>query len=347
MRGRTARLAIVSAAVVPLGWFAVAGSAAAAPRASAAARSPIPDCAGFANRAANGDVDGDGSADYVVGVPRATSAGRAAAGAVDIHFATTGSPRTQRVDQSYFTGLPAPVAGDAFGSYVAFAHLASDPSVNPDQQCADLAIGARGEDSGRGAVIIAQGSHTGISTSRAIRITGRTAGERFGSRIVSYGTDVWISAPYRTVDGVKDAGAIDQYRIAGGTATLVQTLTENTPGIPGGAETGDRFGEELDMPAAGPLIVGEPAEDVGSHAVDAGTVTVVWQQASGAVTKAVTYSQDTPGIPGVAEAGDHFGVGLSSDDHPDNDGTVTGHGPVQVVVGVPGETIGSAKRPAP
>jgi hypothetical protein len=58
------------------------------------------------------------------------------------------------------------------------------------------------------------------------------------------------------VSGHKAAGAVDHYRVdASGTrVTLVQTLTENTAGVPGRAETNDRFGQVLAASTSGPLL---------------------------------------------------------------------------------------------
>jgi hypothetical protein len=116
----------------------------------------------------------------------------------------------------------------------------------------------------------------------------------------------------------------------------VQTLTEDTAGIHGGAEVNDHFGEHLGVSAFGPLVVGEPDEDVGAHAVDAGTVTIVFDNAgTGLLTASGTYSQDSPGVPGTAEAGDLFGTSVAS--------IANGIDGVGVTVGVPGEALGSLR----
>ncbi|SNT59076.1 FG-GAP-like repeat-containing protein [Actinacidiphila glaucinigra] len=89
-------------------------------------------------------------------------------------------------------------------------------------------------------------------------------------------------------------------------------LDQNTAGVPGGDEAGDRFGLTLaaaDLTADGraDLAVGVPGEDVGA-VVDAGSVTVLLGSPSGLATAGSrTVHQDTAGVPGGGERGDGFG----------------------------------------
>jgi hypothetical protein len=279
------------------------------------------------------DIDHDlaDRGDVVVGVPRAG----AGAGAVDVRLS---SGVSQHVSPSQLTGLPAAGADDRFGASVAFIRADND-------YCTDIAIGVPGADGGRGAVVIAKGSTSGIAATGAERLTGATPGEGFGSQVAAVGKDLFISAPNRTVSGHSRAGAVDHYRIGDDGAVLVETITESTVGVPGVAETDDRFGEVLapigqgdtwaDSPAApsyiGPigLAVGEPSEDAGSR-VDAGSVTVLlFNTATRRMERSRSFSQDSPGVGGVGEAGDRFGASISVGDR----GTLA--------VGVPGEDIGS------
>lgn len=94
--------------------------------------------------------------------------------------------------------------------------------------------------------------------------------------------DLATAAPYTPVAGKADAGAVVvTYGSASGIAAARRTvLTQDTAGIPGTAEQGDRFGKALaagDLNADGyaDLVVGSTGEDVGSDA-DGGSVTVVW-----------------------------------------------------------------------
>ncbi|HJQ43786.1 MAG TPA: hypothetical protein VJ831_11925 [Jatrophihabitantaceae bacterium] len=285
------------------------------------------------------DIDNDGGTDLVVGVPAASVGGQARAGVVDIHYSRyPGSTATvQRLDESYFTGGTAPQAGDGFGSAVAFGDIDDDPQVR--NFCEDLVIGMPGANNGKGQVIVAFGSPDGISPAGAIRIDGAHAGEHYGAAVAVNGHDIWVGIPDRTVNGFAHAGAVEHLVVTPGLVRHVETFTEDYPGVPGVAETGDRFGQVL---AAGPgldqtLAVGEPDEDVG-RAVDAGSVTVFRFGAAHTFTTAATISQNSPGVSGTAESGDHFGaaVSLSNRFQPSDRGQ-------GLVVGVPGEAIGTRR----
>jgi hypothetical protein len=282
------------------------------------------------------DIDHDlaDRGDVVVGVPWAAGG----TGAVDVRL-TSGV--SQHLTQAQLTGLP-PADGGRFGASVAFIRADND-------YCTDLAIGVPRTTGGEGAVVIAKGSTSGIAATGAVRLTGATPGEGFGSQVAAVGKDLFVSAPNRTVSGQTRAGAVDHYRIGDDGAVLVETITESTAGVPGVAETDDRFGEVLapigegdtwadssGAPGITPigLAVGEPSEDVGSRA-DAGLVTVLsFSTSTRRLEGALSLSQDSPGVSGVAEAGDRFGASVSF-------GTSPGVG--GLAVGVPGEDVGSAK----
>lgn len=87
----------------------------------------------------------------------------------------------------------------------------------------------------------------------------------------------------------------------------------------------------------GDLAIGVPFEDVGT-AVDAGAVIVIYGSAAGLVAPASgstipaaqNWTQDSPGVPGGAQADDRFGAALASGDF-NNDGTS------DLAIGSPGE----------
>ncbi|MEW2167164.1 FG-GAP and VCBS repeat-containing protein [Streptomyces sp. NPDC007084] len=122
-----------------------------------------------------------------------------------------------------------------------------------------------------------------------------------------------------------------------------QTLNQDTPGVRGVAETADHFGAALataDVNGDGrdDLIAGAPGEAIGSRA-RAGAATVLLGGPTGLVDadgagRSVAFQQNTPGVPGVAEAGDAFGAAVATGDY-DHDGAP------DIEVGSPGENTGS------
>ncbi|HEY1175647.1 MAG TPA: FG-GAP repeat protein, partial [Phytomonospora sp.] len=112
------------------------------------------------------------------------------------------------------------------------------------------------------------------------------------------------------------------------------TLSQNTPGIPGTPETGDRFGAtyasaDFNGDGCDELIVGAPGEDR-----RAGMVVVIEGSPTGPdPSRAIAYTQDSPGVPGSSERGDEFGATLAAG--------ATTSGQAYLLAGSPGEAIGS------
>ncbi|MGW3985508.1 FG-GAP-like repeat-containing protein [Streptomyces sp. NPDC004830] len=111
---------------------------------------------------------------------------------------------------------------------------------------------------------------------------------------------------------------------------------QDTAGVPGAGEADDAFGSavstgDINGDGYADVVVSAPGEDVGT-ARDAGSVTVLFGSASGlrTATGVKSYTQNTAGVPGTAEAGDRFGSSLGLTD-------VTKDGKADLAVGVSGE----------
>ncbi|MEW2400917.1 integrin-like protein [Streptomyces sp. NPDC046862] len=151
-----------------------------------------------------------------------------------------------------------------------------------------------------------------------------------------------IDDPCGPEEYAKGGGIHIHYGDAAGGAnfgTRSQTLNQDTVGVYGRAEDGDRFGASLavlDWNGDGrdDLIAGAPGEAIGTRA-GAGAATLLLSRAGGLVDQygeavSVAYNQGSPGIPGAAEAGDAFGTAVATGDY-DHDGTP------DAAIGAPGE----------
>ncbi|MBL1100333.1 FG-GAP and VCBS repeat-containing protein [Streptomyces coffeae] len=140
---------------------------------------------------------------------------------------------------------------------------------------------------------------------------------------------------------------------SGPSTTRTRVIDQNTPGVPGANEDGDQFGYELsagDVNGDGyaDVAVGIPYEDIDSGK-DAGSVVQLYGGAGGlSGTGAQAFTQDTAGVPGAGEAGDHFGAAVRLGDTngdrkadlsvgaPEEDGAQTSSGAAWVLRGQPG-----------
>ena len=313
------------------------------------------------------DLNGDGYDDAVVGDPDATVNGQRQAGAVVVLFGDADcrigeGPRRVLTQRS--AGIPGTAeAGDRFGWSVAVDDLDDDGQ-------GDLVVGSPGEDvdsaADSGSVMVitfAAGPAPGVAVSaRTFSELFLTrglprAGDQLGYAVATAddarddsGAIVAAGAPGRDVDGAEDAGAVltfgyDHGWHRGFAFRQGATGFGDHP-VPGTPEAGDRFGAsvlmaELHSPATGDAraglqrayVIGAPGDTVRGRA-GAGSVTVAFRE-SWAVA---ALTQDSPGVPGTAEAGDGFGSSLAAH-RPATGGAGSLH---LLAVGAPGEDVGEA-----
>ena len=282
----------------------------------------------FGQAIAEVDIDSDGCSDLAVGDP-----GHAGGGAVDLLFGTQNGIRTTSPVQ-----IPARTATDEYGTAVSVGR-----SMRNGRSVTDLWIGAPGRTvngvADAGAVdhytLSPSGTATFVEslTESSPVIGGRpVTNERFGAVIDADADAVLVGLPAATVNGQANAGAAVWLVVGGSTdaVTQSQTLTQDSPGVPGAAEVGDRFGASV-VANADVIAVGVPDEDLGTI-VNAGLVQTFVRASGGTLDPGAEISQSTAGVPGTSEAGDYFGWALAANDM----------GSSQALwIGVPGEDLGT------
>lgn len=305
----------------------------------------------FGHAIAAGDVDCDGYTDLVVGTPFEDIGGRPNSGYLQIVWgAPTGlgtgkisrdlSPAAFGIDLS---------AGDQFGFAVdVMEDTGQGGTPAPDAYV--IAAGAPGYDvAGRvdaGAVGFLAATDGGNVRSWITQdspgIPGSAEAEdRFGHSVTvgpltGHGSvDAAIGAPNEDVGSADDAGSVTVINEVYDVPSSGRVWHQDSVGVPGAAETGDKFGIALDSIRVGStssLAVGIPHEDVGA-ARDAGAV----QLFSGnglTLTPKASLTQNTAGVSGTSETIDWFGWSVAFA-RPGVGNTTT-----RLAVGAPLETVG-------
>ncbi|MBK8448275.1 MAG: hypothetical protein IPL41_16745 [Micropruina sp.] len=168
--------------------------------------------------------------------------------------------------------------------------------------------------------------------------------DRFGASVDAAGAIFLVGVPGEDVGERKDVGAVAHFvELGNHTTGNWVSWTQDSSGVPGANEAGDRFGAAVHLAWIEVLldgdpyplqvfVVGAPGEDIGSVR-DAGAITVL----APGVKPAFGLSQGS-GLPGKAERGDQVGAAFG-----DLPGEYRGpyYGGDGIVVGAPGEDVGT------
>ncbi len=283
--------------------------------------------ASFGSALAAGDFDGDTHDDLVVGAPNEDLNDIDQGSVTLFHGTIVGLRPGGALWSELLTGTRA-ARSERFGAALAVGEFGGTSSPGLPDAYADLVIGVPGADGRAGRIETFYSDWRGpgliLKTVRQNGSESPEAGDNFGAslaagRVRGSALD-WlaIGAPGEDVGATQDAG---QVHLAYTNTWLHlqapppgQPHNENTSGVPGQAEPGDKFGTavrvlDVDRDGAPDLVVGTPSEDHGGF-TDAGTVHVL-RRAQNPKTMVVQYLyQGKDGLGGPAEAGDRFGAAI-------------------------------------
>ncbi|KNE81320.1 hypothetical protein ADZ36_17355 [Streptomyces fradiae] len=264
------------------------------------------------------DFNGDGVADVAIADPEATVSGRERAGLVRVVYG--GGKGTAEISQAT-EGVPgAPEAGDRYG------HALAVYDANRDG-CSDLVVGIPYESledvPEAGLVQVIHGSPAGLGKGPGAReyrqgagsgsLAGSAAeeGDWLGFSLAAGHTTsgepfLLIGVPGEDLGSTQDAGS--SHYLRGSTNVAIH---QDKPGVAGVVEQDDRFGHSVAANARH-LAIGNPGEAIGTETFSGGVQVLSHTLSSAGIpTPLAGLDQNTPGINGVAEAGDEFGAALA------------------------------------
>jgi hypothetical protein len=312
----------------------------------------------FGSALATGDFNCDGHDDAAIGMPRDDLVGAVDGGRLLVLYAVADGSGLIADDRQIWSQAGAVVAGDA----TPFEHFGQSLAVGDfdDDGCADLAIAVPNDDieevHSAGAVHVLYGSpdagltaenddywHQGPSGIGSLL----EENDRFGSALAVGDFDadgfddlaIGVSGESigSGVDAVSNAGAL-HILFGGGTGLTASAdvILFRGGGLNGAPQTNEMLGSVLAagdvnlLIAGDELIVGIQGHDISAALIDAGAVMLI-SDIDGVAFNAL-FTQDSDGVPGVAEAGDTFGSALAVGDF-DGDGTD------ELAVGTNGEDL--------
>ncbi|MFD9492226.1 MULTISPECIES: FG-GAP-like repeat-containing protein [unclassified Streptomyces] len=309
------------------------------------------------------DFNADGYADIAVAAPGGTVNGKDDAGYVTVLYGSIGGVDTKR--PQVISRASAGIPGDAV-NYDSFGRVSAARDFDGDGYT-DLVVGSE-----NGPTIILWGSPTGLKDSVALSLpphngplaAGDINGDGHADLVVGTGLVGVEFGPIsrtgtssgRTIvpfedeedsryefivgdvtgDGADDILTTHGFEDMGhGTRLWKGSKDGSVTRVPG-AITPSSGGVVADFDRDGfgdfaTFKFGTSQEDI---TIRPGTVEIRYGSPSGLSTRTTTITQNTPGVPGVNETGDEFGLALAA-------GDVTGDGYPDLAVGVPGEDIGS------
>jgi len=273
----------------------------------------------------------DSCADIVAGAP-----GRHGTGAAYLLLGSTGALPRAATEIRAPDGAP----GDEFGAAVAVSREAATFGH-------DLWIGAPGRDvagqADAGAIYHFRLGETGEVAFAGVLTQGTPlvpdtpeAGDRLGELLAPVTGGVVAGLPHEDIGDLRDAGAIEQIRVAQDGSGLPGVFADQAAGGLETPEAGDRFGAAVSGDFR--LFAGAPGEDIAGRA-DAGLIAQYQLKqdetsAPARLRPRRTYRQGARGVQGRAEAGDRFGSALATG------ASLRCQEDSAIAVGVPGEDFG-------